>query len=316
MAKRGLKEKLTKAYVLSKVSQVEIFSFYLSKFNPDLTVKTIEYLAETGYKVSNPMRIDKDPSMGFRYVGKGRLKAKDFAGYFWGDCFDLVGYVIKVNVNHKVGFIKVLKKIAFDLKIYDIPITQVEKDEFKVPIDINKVKKRAYLIEPVIREWNDFDLEYWNNRGISLRTLQLFHVYPVLSYSVITDDGREVKYVYDSSNPCYAYYNGKNKQGIDKWDLYFPKHNRHMPKFIKSHNTLGGLLTYNPKADILIIIKSLKDAMSIHELVSVYFSNYTVTFIVPMSESTPIEKKYLDFVINNHIKTYVLYDFDRVGIVN
>jgi len=316
MAKRGLKQKLTKDYVLSKVSQAEIFSFYLSKFNPELTVKTINYLAETGYKISNPMRIDENPSMGFRYVGKGRLKAKDFAGYFWGDCFDLVGYIIKVNVNHKIGFVKVLKKIAYDLNIYDIPISKVEQSEFKKPLDITKVRKRAYIIEPVIREWNIYDMEYWNNRGVSQQTLNTFYVYPILSYSVLTNNGKETKYVYDSSNPCYGYYNGKTKEGVDKWDLYFPKHKKHMPKFIKSHNTLGGLLTYNPKADILIIIKSLKDAMSIYELINVYFSKYSVTFIVPMSESTPIEKRYLDFVINNHSKTYVLYDFDRVGIVN
>jgi len=316
MARRGLKEKLTKDSVLSKVSQLDIFSYYLSKFNPELTVKTIEYLAETGYKISNPMRVDADPSLGFKYIGKGKLKARDFAGYFWGDCFDLVGYIIKVNVNNKIGFIKVLKKIAYDLNIHDISISQVEQNEFKVPLDITKVKKRAYLIEPVIREWNTFDMEYWNTRGVSLNTLQSFYVYAVLSYSVITDEGSVVKYTYDAANPCYAYYNGKNKEGVDKWDLYFPKHSKFMPKFIKSHNSLGGLLTYNPNADILMIIKSLKDAMGIHELISVYFSRYTVTFIIPMSESTPIEKKYLDFVINNHKKTYVLYDFDRVGIIN
>lgn len=313
---RGVKRRLSKTDILSKVTQADIYSFYLSKFNHEFTVKTIEYLAETGYKVSNPMRLDRNPSMGFRYVGKGKLKIRDFAGYIWGDCFDLVAYIINVNPNDKLGFIKVLKKIAYDLNIYTIPISEVEADEFKVDIDIKKVRNSPYIIEPVIRDWNIFDMEYWNNRGISLRTLKAFHVYPVLSYSAMGATGFTVRYTYTSDNPCYAYDGGLRSDGTHAWDLYFPKHREGMPKFIKSHNSLGGLLTYNQKADILIIIKSLKDAMSIYEILSIYYSKYSVAFIVPMSESTPISKKHLDFLINNHSRTFVLYDFDRVGIIN
>ena len=316
MNKRGVKKKLTKSDILDKVSQVDIFSFYLSKFNQEFTVKTIEYLADTGARISNPMRYDEDPSMGFRYVGKGKLKARDFAGYFWGDCFDLVAHILKVNANTKVGFILVLKKIANDLCVSSIDISETEKEQLSIPFSIKKVRNRVYQIQPIIRDWNESDGEYWGNRGISVLTLNTFYVYPVLSYSVLTEDGLKHKYEYDPANPCYAYYNGKDTNGIDKWDLYFPKHSKGMPKFIKSHNSLGGLLTYNKDADILMIIKSLKDAMSVHELVTIYFSMYTVTYVIPMSESTPINEKQLTFIVNNHSKTYVLYDFDRVGIMN
>jgi len=312
---RGIKRKYTKDYILSKVTEVEIFSFYFSQFNKELTVRNINYLSETGIKISNPLRLDKNPSMGFKHNNRGKLKVRDFAGYLWGDAFDLVAYLIKVSVESKIGFVKVLKKIAADMDIDDIEIDEAERLQYEVPLDVKVIRNRPYRIEPVIRDWNEYDMEYWNNRGISVQTLIHFKVFPVASYYADRESQPTLKYTYDTANPAYAYYNGVDANNVPKWDIYFPNHKKYMPKFIKSHMTMQGTLSYNPKAEILIMIKSLKDAMAVHELIVSYFKKHTVTFIVPPSESISFTDRELEYFVNNHQRTYVLYDFDRIGIV-
>ena len=92
--------KLTKEYVLSKVSQITIFSTYLN-----LSDKIIQYCIDSGELICSPIRDDVHPTCGFRYDKKGKLKFRDFAGYFWGDAFDVVALVMAnmYNKNYDVS---------------------------------------------------------------------------------------------------------------------------------------------------------------------------------------------------------------------
>ena len=66
--------------------------------------------------------LDEHPSFGFRYDNRGKLKGKDFAGYFHGDCFDAAALVIgeiihkNVDISNKGWFIFVLKHIAYTFR--------------------------------------------------------------------------------------------------------------------------------------------------------------------------------------------------------
>ena len=92
----GIKStKLTKQYVLSKVSQVTIFATYLNLSNT-----TVQNCIDNGELIVSPLREDVHPTCGFAYDRKGKLKFRDFAGYFWGDCFDLVALVMS-NIYKK-----------------------------------------------------------------------------------------------------------------------------------------------------------------------------------------------------------------------
>ena len=81
--------KLTKQLIFSKISQITIFSTYLN-----LSDKIVQYCIDTGELICSPIRDDNHPTCGFRYDKKGKLKFRDFAGYFWGDCLDVVAYVM------------------------------------------------------------------------------------------------------------------------------------------------------------------------------------------------------------------------------
>lgn len=60
--------KLTKEYVLSKVSQITIFSTYLN-----LSDKIIQYCIDSGELICSPIRDDVHPTCGFRYDKKVNL---------------------------------------------------------------------------------------------------------------------------------------------------------------------------------------------------------------------------------------------------
>lgn len=109
---------LTKDYIFSKVSQVTIFSVYTG-----ISVEDIQYCIDTGEFISSPFREDTHPSFGFRYDNRNKLKGRDFAGYWWGDCIDAAATVLseivhkQIDISIKSQFLFVLKHIAYTLEI-------------------------------------------------------------------------------------------------------------------------------------------------------------------------------------------------------
>ena len=105
---------LSKDYILSKISEESIAAKYL-----DIPIETIINCITTGDFINSPLREDNHPSFGFTINNKGKLKMKDFAGYFQGDVFDLVAYILsiingkQVVVNNKQDFYFILKHIAY-----------------------------------------------------------------------------------------------------------------------------------------------------------------------------------------------------------
>ena len=136
---RRINTRLTKDFILSKVDQITIFSTY---FN--LPIETIQYCIDTGEFIVSPIRTDLHPTCGFRYNNRGKLKFKDFAGYFWGDCFDAAAYIISniqgnenLDISNKDDFIKVLRHITLTFK-------DIFYGEEKDPLIINNINTLLY----------------------------------------------------------------------------------------------------------------------------------------------------------------------------
>lgn len=273
--------KLTKNYILSKVDQITIFSVY---FN--IPINTIQYCIDTGEFIISPIRTDYHPTCGFRYDNRGKLKFKDFAGYFWGDCFDAVAYIISnmpryknIDISSKEGFITVLRHITFTFKdiFYgnekDPLITESIKDT------ISKLKKEKPIIELVTREWNSCDESYWKQFGVNLQTLNINFIYPVEQYYINRKINPEPKYYYSEKDPCYGYVLGKDRNGIYSIKLYFPNRDKSTTRFITNCNHLEGIpQLQKDDYDIIIITKSTKDRVSIYSSLktidSLYGENY------------------------------------------
>lgn len=258
--------KLTKQTILSKVSQVTIFSTYLS-----LSDKIVQYCIDSGKLICSPLRNDTHPTCGFKYDNKGKLKFRDFSGFFWGDAFDLVAFIMsniyneQYDVSNKKDFIKILRHITFTFK--DIFYGQ-EKD-INLVNEINtaiiNIKNKKPIIELVVREWNTYDEIYWNKFGISLQDLNLNFIYPIDQYYINRKINPSPKYFYNNEDPCYGYWLGKDRNGINNIKLYFPNRNKCITRFITNCNHLEGIYNLDQTDyNIIIITKSTKDRVSIN----------------------------------------------------
>lgn len=274
---RKINFKLTKDYILSKVDQITIFSVY---FN--LPIETIQYCIDTGEFIVSPIRADIHPTCGFRYDNKGKLKFKDFAGYFWGDCFDAAAYIISkmydntdIDINSKDGFIKILRHITFTFK--DIFYGD-EKDPLiqnNINKTIIKIKKEKPIIELVIRNWNQNDIDYWKQFNVNLQTLNINFVYPIEQYYINRKINPEPKYYYNEKDICYAYILGKDRNGIYNIKLYFPNRTKNNTRFITNCNHLEGIYQLSKEDyDLIILTKSTKDRVSIYSSLKMLQSLY------------------------------------------
>ena len=257
--------KLTKQYILSKVSQVTIFATYLNLSN-----SIIQQCIDNRTLIISPLREDIHPTCGFMYDNRGKLKFKDFAGYFWGDCFDLVALVMsniykkEYDISKKEDFVKVLKHITFTFK----DIFYGKEKDIALINEINnsivELKNKKNIIELVIRSWNTNDKEYWNRIGVDLHTLNINFVYPVDQYYINRKINPEPKYHYKDSDPCYAYFLGQDKHRINNIKLYFPFRTKTTTRFITNCNHLEGIYNLDKNNyDIIVITKSTKDRLAI-----------------------------------------------------
>lgn len=312
---------ITKKYILDNIDEIDIFSEYLNIDDAD-----IERCIKDNLLICNPTRVDDNPTVGFKYNSKSRLKMRDFAGYFWGDCFDLVAFIYALNVNDKSDFYKILYDIAvrFGLikddryKQHSIAITKKR---------IKHIRAEKRIIEITVRHWNNKDIEYWKtifkNEQYTKQYLDYFNVYPVEHYWIDRTSQPAPKYFYKANDPCYAYYFGKDYNNIDDIKLYFPLRDRHskFPKFITNYGSIGGLNYLPSTMDYMLITKSYKDVMSLYSFINPF--NPNVGIITLSSESTPISvidydalsSRVTKYFRNSKYKAvFTLLDFDLTGV--
>lgn len=314
--------KLSKQYILSKVSQVTIFATYLN-----LSDKIIQYCIDTGELICSPIREDNHPTCGFKYDNKNKLKFKDFAGYFWGDCFDIVCLVInnlynqQYNINNKEDFIKILRHITLTFK----DIFYGKERDINLINDINtsivNIKHQKPIIELVIRDWNKDDENYWKQFGVSINFLNINFVYPIEQYYINKKANPKPKYFYDNKDPCYGYLLGQDrKTNIYNIKLYFPKRNKNTIRFITNCNHLEGIYNLDKvNYDIIVITKSTKDRLSIGEAVYRYNSLYgrvNIGIINVPHETYKLRQNEYDWLnskLSDNGKIVSLMDNDRTG---
>jgi hypothetical protein len=258
---------LTKEFILSKISQVSIFSAYIG-----VDAEIIEHCIDTGEFISSPFRVDEHPSFGFRYDNRGKLKAKDFAGYFHGDCFDAAALVISeiihknVDISNKGWFIFILKHIAYTFRNIIYGKDKDENIEGIIAEGVNAARNRKPIIEFVPRQWNNYDKNYWGKFHVPISYLNTNFVYPVDYFYINRKVNPEPKYYYenDRKDVCYAYMLGQDKRGIYNIKLYFPNRKHGTIRFITNSNCLEGLLNLElNEYDSIIITKSTKDRISL-----------------------------------------------------
>lgn len=266
---------LTKEYILQRVSEEEIFEAYGAKV--------------VDYPFCSPFRRDINPTCRFyRRRRDNRLILRDMAGYFWGDCFDLVAFVTPGIIN----YYKALKDIAARFKLQEGP-TSIIRIPQTPRVNIQQVECEIRVTR---MEWTERHLEYWKQYHVQKSTLERFKVAPL---ELAWLNGQQIYSWHAKNEPAYVYYFG----GYD-YKLYFPTRERGSIRFMHNNpNILQGYEQLPVSGRGCVITKSLKDVICLAE--------YDVPAVAPMSEMQILSEVSFEELSSRFDKLFCLYDVDN-----
>jgi 5S rRNA maturation endonuclease (ribonuclease M5) len=265
--------------ILKHVTQERIYGFYLGEQITTLGV------------YHSPLREDNIPSFAlfFHRVEPNILMFKDFAT---GDCGDFVAMVRKL---FNLSYSEALEKVAFDLGLSNYGVSGT-----KQTVNYTKItQKQKVELGIKIRPWEILDKQFWKPFGIKKSTLEKFNVFPI-------------SHVFYNSNAVkvskHAYVYAEKKDNKLTYKIYQPFEDK-LKKWINNANySVHQGYTQLPKSgELLIITKSLKDVMSIHDIVG-------VPAIGLQSESVMMKDSVMDEYKFRFKKVVCLFDNDDAGI--
>jgi len=290
---------ITKQFILERIDQKDIFKkyFQIVSDTPEDYNEIIE-----GKLYKNPLRVfidgssDKNVGCAFNWDNRGMLKFNDFAirgRNNWSvDCFNIV------QILYDCNFMEALHKI------YEI-FNLIENDEYIIE-NIKERKEEARTtksfkeIKVKIREWNNYDINYWSQYFIDKELLQFYNVYPVLNAWV----GDKFYYGYSTRDLCYVFFFGNS---IVK--LYFPLRSKDKNRFIQNNGSiLQGSQQLPLSGEFCLLTKSYKDVIAL--------SLFDIPAVAGMSETVLISKKQHSILISRFDNLFTLFDYDKTGIRN
>jgi len=274
-------KRITIESLFKMLSQEEIFSFYIG-----------EDIRNSGL-VSSPFRDDKVPSFSV-YYHRDQQNVLMFHDFSTKDTGDFVVLVMKL---YGLDYLNALLKVAFDFQLsgYDVSANKVKmanmvriREQKPVIIGINKC------------EWLVQDKDFWSSFGIKKSTLEKYNVVPI-------------KYVFYNGNPvpcdplAYAYREYKDSELSYK--IYQPKSKNKKFKWINNanHSVHQGYTQLPKTGDLLIITKSLKDVMSIHDVAG-------IPAVGLQSESVTVKNSVMDEYKSRFKRVICLFDNDKAGV--
>lgn len=253
---------LTLDYILSKVTEYDIYTAYIGNF-------------KVGMIYNSPFRKDKNPSFGCFY--SRTTKQLMFKDHGTGDCGNVIKFVSLLTGI--TNYSDILKDIVSKLKITK---------------DTQLVSSKQYILSTetvigVVRQ--DFtltDINYWSQFNISTTTLNKFGVSSIKYYLC----NGIVKGIYKDTNPMYAY------KVYNHFKIYRPL----ADKYTKWRNNLTELDIQGYKqlpktGDILIITKSMKDVMCLYEMGIAAISPSSESTFIPDKVLKQLKKRFKRIII-------------------
>lgn len=224
--------------ILYKVSEADIIAYYLN-------VHTIPCV------INSPLRKDNNPSFGIYSPDGIKVYYVDLSTRDRGGIFDLLG-----NMWH-CSFKEVLHRVSNDLKYIQKSTNLNGITQSISSIKSHNSYKSTIELKCKVRDWKEYDLEYWNSYGISIEWLKYAEVYPI-SHKIIIKDNQ--KYVLPADKYAYAYVERKEDKVTIK--IYQP-FNKDGYKWSNKHDSsVISLWTKIPKSgNSVCICSSVKDAL-------------------------------------------------------
>lgn len=268
------------AELKKKVSEAELVSHYLG-------VNKIPCI------INSPLRQDNHPSFGLYSKDGKKIYWIDFATKDRGSIYDLL-----CKMWH-CSFGEMLSRIGRDLNNFD---KKAEIDTH-IPCEITSVVKNPTDLKVKVREWRNYDIDYWESYGVSKEWLEYAEVYPISHIIWIKGNNR---YVMSACKYAYAYV--EHKEGKDTIKVYQPFNKR---KWLNKHDrSVISLWTKIPEyGNKLVICSSLKDALCL-------WSNTGIPAVALQGEGYGISDTALTELKRRYKKIYILFDNDEAGLAD
>ena len=272
---------VTSDCILSEITEYDILQYY---FNVS-KVPTV---------ICSPLRQDRKPSFGIYTPDGFKIKYKDYATGEYGGIFDLLMKYWSTDYQ------TVLNRIWSDLHgipSSDTAIRKLHKSENTV------IHKKDIKLECKVREWRDYDIEYWKSYGITLEWLKYADVWPV-SHKIITVDN--IRYTFAADRLAYAFV--ERKEGKITLKIYQPENTRGFKWTSKHDRSVISLWTKVPEyGDRICICSSLKDALCLS-------CNTGIPAVSIQGEAYKMSSTAVSELKRRYRSVYILLDNDDAGI--
>ena len=265
--------------ILNKVSEADILNYYLG-------ISALPIL------INSPFRQDKNPSVSVFINRNNNIIFKDFGTH---KSYNLWSFL---EEYWKCSYDEVISKVSSDIQKMGVNTSKIK---------INRCKQYVHNsteLRVTIREWKDYDYQYWESYGISPKWLKFGRIYPISQIFFINKDKTTR---IPAEKHAYVYI--EKKDGILSMKIYQPFSER--MKWLSKHDSsvwdLWDRLPSN--GDKLIITSSRKDALCIWE-------NTGIPSISLQGEGY-IPKEHVVQQLKDRFKhIYVLYDNDYTSDYN
>lgn len=253
---------LTLDYILSKVTEYDIYEAYIGKF-------------KIGMIYNSPFRKDRNPSFGCYYSRSS--KQLMFKDHGTGECGNVIKFVsLFTGITN---YADILKDIVSRLKI---------TNDTKLVSSKQNITPTETVIGVVRQDFTKTDTDYWSQFNISLQTLKKFGVSSIKYYLC----NGIVKGIYKDDNPMYAY------KVYNHFKIYRPLGD----KYTKWRNNLTeldiqGYKQLPKEGDVLFITKSMKDVMCFYEMGIPAISPSSESTFIPNKVLEQLKKRFKRIII-------------------
>lgn len=233
MIAKGYKS-VSKQEVLSRVSESQILAHYF-------------HIYEVPTLINSPLRQDNNASMGIYSPNGKDINYKDFGTSETGSIFTLLKNLWKVDY-HEV-YSRILKEVNSNT------VSAVKTCR----VIANKTYHKSISLDVKVREWRDYDLQWWGQYGITKKWLNYAEVYPI-SHIIITKNNQ--KNVFPADKLAYVYI--ERKEGRITKKIYQPLNTKGHKWSQDNDKSVLGLWTMLPKSGSKVCIcSSVKDALTL-----------------------------------------------------
>lgn len=273
---------LNKEFILSKISERQIFEFYLDRS------------FKLGELMKSNLRSDDDTNSLNVFAKDNELRYKDF-GHSYGNCFEYVKNLYRCDYS------KAMKIISSDFNIIPGFVDKTIRPNHIIAEDFMNFQK---VIIPNKRGWKLLDKQYWTDRYYIPITMLLESEIIPANYVYLKNrpDNMFIWGHHTDDNPIYCY------KLDEAWKIYRPLSPNKKGKWLSTTKDfhIQGMKQLPKKGELLIITSSMKDVLVLRVL------GYDA--IALGGEANNIPDKILDYLYACYDNIIVFYDNDEPGL--